>query len=263
MLLAAGFVYGRFHLGRAVFLKGKKSLKQLRGWFCAGLVGILPSIVSVLSAGPVLAAQDVSALAADWIIQVLLALVAGVVTLGLLNRRHRDKLTLRNRKDGPVVDSREDFVRALVRRDPQVLELLASGVYGDPPPELETLAATLCQSFGLLVIRFDSGETIRLSSESGTLQPACLPGKKFRLADAIPEVEAAIEDLCFSCRAGCFVLHFGERQAGARLRLANPAFAFQLRPESGQAVLLCPGDRLLDASDRILARFDPEGLQKG
>ena len=233
-------------------------MRQLRRWFCAGLTGTSFWVLSVLAAGPALAAGPDAGKPVGWMVSVMLALVVAVATLVLLNRRYRDKLAPRNRAEDPVIASREDFLRALIRRDPQILEPLEEGTYGDPPAELATLAEALRYPAGALTVRLASGATIPLSSASESDQRPWRPGEKYRLADEVPEVEAEVEDLCLSCRAGRFVLHFGDRQAGARLRLANPAFNFQLRPESGQSVLLCPGDKLLGAADRVFARFDPE-----
>lgn len=244
------------------------TLKRLCGRPGAGLAGLLLWVSFVMSAGTVLAADA----GADnplssayrqqlgpvgWIILALLTLAVGIATLLMLNRRLRDKLALREAEKNPVIDSQRDFVRALIRRDPQVLEPLESGIYGDLPPEIETLAEVLRQPAGALTIEIGSERIIQVSPKPETGQRRVVPGEKFCLADENPEIAPELADLCVSCQADRFILHFGPGQAAARLRLANPAFAFQLRPNSGQAVLLCPGDRLLDEFEGVLVRFDP------
>jgi hypothetical protein len=210
-----------------------------------------------------------------WVLLILLALVVGIATFQRLERRHQGKFQTRER--AVAITSHNDFVRALIRRDSLILAPLANAEYGDPPAALEKLAAAVQSPAAALGIGLDQGWIIVVapgpepgpdqidewlaglsgrSAEPDLLEVLVLNGI-FCLADYDPDLPAELADLCFSCQSGSFILLFGKQQAVARLRLANPGFSYQLRPNPDQRVILCAGDQLLDPADNRILTLDP------
>ncbi len=162
-----------------------------------------------------------------WVGTVILALLFGAVTLLLLNRRLREK----ERRTAADLDSPEAFARALIRREPVVLAEIDAGGRESPSPELAGLVRALRRRAGALRIEDASGRELLLTGEDVCLA-SC--GSENGLPEGIG----------FRFRQGRFLLETGRLRE--RLELDNPALGYKLRLVSGQLLVLCPGDRLLD-----------------
>ncbi len=187
----------------------------------------------------------------SWVLMIILALAVGISTLMMLNRRYGGKSGPRREVEN--LDQREVFARAVVRREPAVLEKIDAREYAaaDLAPDLRPVVAALHYH----------ASSLRIEDGSGKVMQADLRAGGTSLAVIAPQLAANWPEMVFTREKGRVVLEIVSRNR-ISVELDNPAFSYKLRLFPGQAVVLCPGDLLLEGAGPGRLKFAPLGARE-